>query len=206
MTVDNVTPSKRNALGVSWQLPTLAAAGLTLLFALLALFFGTRLYTLQTHQLKAQTEAMQFEGVRILESESDLNQARVDREAAQQELKTEKTESDRLRRQLAAAMEDLRAAKTDLAEANKTITRLQSTLPEQSKPEADKTEPQPLAESVRSPETPLQPESPPPAQMEAQPASTQAPAESAPDTPAPHTAPASSADVPSSTVQEKTAD
>lgn len=128
MTSDNATASTIPPSRDTWQRLTVVAAGLTLLFALLALIFGTRLATLQNDHRNAQSASIQSEGIATLELESALATARRELESVQQELSTEKAGIERLRRQLGVAMDELKAAKADLAGANQTIDELQSRL------------------------------------------------------------------------------
>lgn len=131
MTSDTATASTITPPRDIWQSLTVVAAGFTLLFALLALVFGNRLATLQNDYLNAQIAGIQSDGIAALELESALATARSELETAQQELSTEKAAIERLRRQLGAAMDELKATKANLAGANQTIAELQSSLAEQ---------------------------------------------------------------------------
>lgn len=134
MTADIATQTKETGPSSLLHTLTLALAALTLCFALFSMILGSRMASLHANTLKAEKETVASESASLMEMENALKTATEKLETTQKNLVEEKEAAEKLRRQLAAAMKDLEKIKTDLAGANQTITRLQSSVPTQPPP------------------------------------------------------------------------
>jgi hypothetical protein len=129
MIADASASTKPTGSGKLFPALTIVFAGITLVFAVVAMTTGNRLATLQSLHFQQQEAVANAKVTASTETEAILKKV-------QQDLKSEKTKSTKLRKQLAAASKELKETRTVLARANQIIDSFHAKSAETAAPEA----------------------------------------------------------------------
>ena len=119
MTADAPNPKTNTNAGTLMPTLALVFAAIAIVFALSSMVLGSRMATLSHNQMNAYNEAAASEKNAIGEMETALQEAH-------QLVEAEQAGAEKLRKQLSAAMQEVKTLKTEIAKVNQSINALKS--------------------------------------------------------------------------------